>query len=447
MDVRLKRRSTGEADIDPPRRLAPRARQIFALALAIYVAAAAWLVWRTAILEPYSDMFDWLERYYRFEADGDLGRYLWAPHNFHHMVATFSVLALDVRAFGGSGYLFLVTGAACWAVIAAMMALLGAQAAGRELRLIGGGGAAALALMGCHALDATADINTTYLYALAPATGAILLWESRWRGRWPRVVALALAGLAGLGSAAGLAIWPALLVATLRRRAWRWTAAVLVCGIATGLLYLVRERALAPAGSSAGADRLLGGAGLVISYLSLPWGRGVPAWGGLVGALVLALSLASLVAALREGGRLSRTAAALIVFSLTTAVMAGVARSGLMGNLAPMRYAVFLIPLHVGVWMTVLPALRRLWLAQPKPMERVAIAAAALMIIHQGVMAIYAVRTADENRALVDAFRAGARTPAMLTTIYPDLAKARAIAERLRRDGLYQRELRAAPAS
>jgi hypothetical protein len=34
----------------------------------------------------------------------------------------------------------------------------------------------------------------------------------------------------------------------------------------------------------------------------------------------------------------------------------------------------------------------------------------------------------------------------MLTTIYPDLGKAEALSQHMRRDGLYQRELRPDPA-
>jgi hypothetical protein len=448
--VRVEWLSTGEAETGAAGGLARSVRWTFGLALAACVGTAAWLVWRTAILEPYSDMFDWLERYYRFRADGDLLRYLWAPHNFHHLVATFTVLALDIRAFGASGYFFLATGALCWAATAAMMAALGAEAAGPGLRLIGGGGAAALALMGCDVLDATADINTTYVYALAFATGAILAAESRSRGVAPRLAALAMGVVAGLGSAAGLAVWPALLVSAWRRGERRWTAMVLAAGAASAALYAIGEDGVRPAAHGlAGAKWLAEAASLALNCLGLPWGRGLPGWGAALGFVVVAASLAALLAALRRPGRLARAAAAMIVFSLGTVAMTAAGRTGLVpAALAPMRYAVFLIPLHVGVWIVVLPSLRRAWLARPRAMQAVAVAAALLIVAHQAVMAVYAVRTADMNRAVIDAFHAGATTPAMLTTIYPDLSKARAISDQLRREGLYQRELRAAgPAS
>jgi hypothetical protein len=419
-------------------------RGIFAAALALSIGVSAWLVWRTAILEPYSDMFDWLQRYDRFAVDGDLGLYLWAPHNFHHLVATFAVLALDIRVFGGSGYLFLATGLVCWIATAGLMACLGARAAGPGLGLIGAGGAAALALMGCDVLDATADINTTYVYALAFATAAIVLAEREPAGWVSRVSALALGAAAGFGSAAGLAVWPALLFAAWRRGEWRWMAAVIVVGAAAAGAYLLGEDRLGAPGAAPVSFDPASVASFVLNYLGLPWARGLPAAGDwIVGGLIAVASGAALVGASRSRERGARIAGALIVFSLATTAMATVARSGVIApQMVPVRYAVFLAPLHVGLWLTALPWLRRLWLARPAAMERVAVAAAGLMVLHQGVMALYAVRTADEIRGVIDAFHRGERSPQMQTTIYPDLGKAQAIDARLRREGLYQRELR-----
>lgn len=122
--------------------------------------------------------------------------------------------------------------------------------------------------------------------------------------------------------------------------------------------------------------------------------------------------------------------------------MVGVARTGVLApDVAPMRYAVFLIPLHVGLWILALPHLRRAWRARPTVMEGALVVAAALMVAHQGVMALYAVRTADANRQVIAEFRAGDRSAQMRTTIYPDLAKAAALSARMRAEQIYQREL------
>jgi hypothetical protein len=438
--------------VPPDRGLAPPARLAFAAAVAATLALAAWLVWRTAILEPYSDMFDWMVRYYRLQADGDFGHYLWAPHNFHHLVWTFLVLDLDIRAFGASSYLFLAAGVLCLVATVAMLAGVAAKAAGPGLRLVGGGGAAALSAMGCHVLDASADINTTYLHALAFAVAAILLAEAPPTGRWTRIrplAALACAVAAGLGSAAGLAVWPALLFGAWRRGDRRWMFGVLAAGLVFAAIYALGETApLNPASGGLDWGRAVDAAGLVVNYLGLPWVRGLPQTGLAIGLAVLAVAVCAIALdARRRAAWPQRTASPLILFSLGTAVMVGVARTGVLApGVAPMRYAVFLIPLHVGLWILALPHLRRAWLAQRRPMEAAVISAALLMVAHQGVMALYAVRTADANRQVIDQFHAGARSAQMLTTIYPDLAKAAALSARMRSERLYQRELRADPA-
>ena len=425
-------------------------RLVFGAALAVCLALAVWLAWRTAILEPYSDMFDWMQRYYRLQADGDFGRYLWAPHNFHHLVWTFLVLDLDIRAFGASGYLFLAVGVVCLAATAAMLAYVAAKAAGPGLRLVGGGGAAALSAMGCHVLDASADINTTYVHALVFAVAAILLSEGP-SGRLARIrqaAALTCALAAGLGSAAGLAVWPALLFGALRRRKPAATLAVLAVGGAFALLYGIGESGpLNPAAGATGPHRAFEAVGLILNYLGLPWGRGIPGAGGALGLVVLLASGAALAFDVRRAASWpERAAAPLILFSLGTAVMVGVARTGVLGpGVAPMRYAVFLIPLHVGLWILALPHLRRAWERWPRSLASAVVAAAAFMLVNQGVMAVYAVRTADANLQVIADFRAGKRTPAMVPTIYPDPGAAQPLSDRMRREGLYQRELRPDP--
>jgi hypothetical protein len=61
------------------------------------------------------------------------------------------------------------------------------------------------------------------------------------------------------------------------------------------------------------------------------------------------------------------------------------------------------------------------------------------------VMAVFATRTADINLRAVADFREGRGSPTMLSTIYADLDQARASAAQMRREGLYQRELRPDP--
>jgi len=427
----------------------PWARLVFALALGAYGAIAAWLVWRTSILEPYSDMFEWMARWYRLRADGDLGRYLWAPHNFHHLVWTFAVLGLDIEGFGGSGYFILAVGAACFAAIAAMLAAVGAAAAGRGLRLVGGGVAAALGLMGCHVLDASAVINMTYVHALVFAVAAVLLAEAP--SRWPAArgaATLTCAVAASLGSSAGLAVWPALLGAGWKSRRRGWTLAVLAVGLAFGALYALGEAApnqtgVHPPDQVHAAEAAL----LFVNYLGLPWARGLDGAGWVAGLAVLGMAVAAVALRGRRAAPWpERAAVALILFSLATAAMAGLARAGVVpADRVPIRYAIFLAPLHAGLWVLALPYLRSVWGRRPRTMAGATAALAAAMLLHQAAMAVYAVRTADASLRAIADFRAGRRTPSMSVTIHPDLAEAQALSQRMRRDGLYQRELRPDP--
>lgn len=430
-----------------PARLSGPARSIFAVALAAYVAAAAWLVWRTSVIEAYSDMYDWVERWRRLQSDGDLGRYLWAPHNFHHLVWTFAILDLDIGAFGARSYLFVAVGVGCLAAVAAMLAWAGAAAAGRGLRLVGGGVAGALVLMGCNILDANADINTTYLHALVFAVAAILLAEApRAALRLRQAAALVCAIAAGLGSAAGLAVWPALLIVAWRRGDRAFAAIVLGAGAAFSLLYLTSQTPHVGPGADPSAHMLEAGA-LILNYLGLPWVRAAPALGWVVGAAVLAASLAALAfRARRDADWSERAAVGLIAFSLTTAVMAGAARTGATApNLVPMRYSVFLAPLHAGLWMLALPWLRGAWRARPRRLEAWVVAASTAMLVHQTGMAVYAVRTADANLRFIADFRAGRRYPQMQPIVYGEIGHVVALADWMKRQGFYQQELRADP--
>lgn len=430
----------------PEPRLPAALRGAFAAALAAYLALAAWLVWRTSILEPYSDMFDWIARWRRLQADGDLGRYLWAPHNFHHMAWTFAILDLDIRVFGGQGGLFLAAGVLALAATAAMLAGAAAAAAGPGLRLVGAGGALALSAMGCDVLDASADLNTTYLHALAFAIAAIVLAQAP-GGRPPvrRGAALACAVASGLGNAAGLAVWPALLLVAWREGNRRWVLTLLAIGGGFGALYLLGQAGPSPGGP--GGVHLSEMVALFIDDLGLPWVRGVGEGGWLIGLVVLGLSLAGLAQKGHpDAAWPERTATGLILFSLTTAAMVALARTGgAVPGLAPMRYAVFMIPLHVGLWMLALPWVRRAWERWPRRVAGGLAAAAMVMLVQQAVMAVYAVRTGDTNLRVVADFRAGLRRPPMLVTIGPDLAADAALSAWLRAQGLYQTELRPDP--
>jgi hypothetical protein len=225
---------------------------------------------------------------------------------------------------------------------------------------------------------------------------------------------------------------------------------VLTNAIGFSLIYLLGDTSPADSGPSVGGSgRLHDAVLLFINYMGLPWVRAVPAaLGWLIGATVLVPAMAAV--RFKGGPRAAwseRMAVSLIVFSLGTGVMAGAARTGQIApNLVPMRYAVFLIPLHAGLWILALPYLRKAGLRWPRRLASGVCVAAAIMLLHQGVMSIYAVRTADINLQIIADFRGDKRSAAMLTTIYSNLDRAQALGARLRGDNFFQREWRADPA-
>jgi len=416
-----------------------------ALALGVYVLLSAYIVWRSAILQPYSDMFDWLLRYYRLEVDGDLVGYLLAPHNFHRLVWTLGVLALDIRWFGAESYFFLASSSACLAATAALLAREAVRAAAPGLRLVAGAFAAMLTLISINLLAAGLPIHATYLHALLFAVLAVVVAEPTGDGPVPvgrRLATLACVAAACFGNAVGLALWPALLWGALRAGAGRrWTLGLAMAGALFIWLYALGQPS--PGGGTlAGAQGWRTTALLVLNFLGQPWSRALPGLGWVVGLVLLALALAALpFKGGKDAPRPERVATQLILFSLGAAAMAAVGRSPSdQPWMVSVRYATLLTPLHLGLLILACPYLARLRDRRAGLVDTAAAVVAILMIVHQSASGLLVIRAADVDRAMIADFRAGHRDEAMRATIYPDLDHAAAVSARLRRDGRYQGE-------
>ncbi|WP_304189752.1 hypothetical protein [Phenylobacterium aquaticum] len=418
-----------------------------AIAAAAFLTVCAWLVWATPVLAPYSDMLDWVARYQDFQGDGKLGAYLLTPHISHRLVFTFLILWADAALFGASGWLFVVVGVSLLALTAALLARAASQAGEGDLKWVIGGAAAALVLLPGGILDATAHICTIYIEALALSVAAILLatpsdGEAPTPGRL--VLALACAAGAAFGNGAGLAIWPVLAFSAWRRNRMLGQA-ILAGGILFGLAYFSGQAGGAAMHAAGGGGSGLKRAGLMfLSYLGLPWSLAVPRLGWLLGLVVGALGGWAI---LRKGGeeatRAERIAVQLIQFSLITALMAAIGRHGPDQPLtAPLRYAVLLSPLHVGLLILAAPGLAGVLKRRARETQILLAAAAVLAVLHQAAAGVFVVRTADLNRARAEAFRAGDRSALVQAAMYPDTAKAEAMLARMRAAGLYQHEWR-----
>jgi hypothetical protein len=271
-----------------------------------------------------------------------------------------------------------------------------------------------LVLSSANALDVVFPINTPYAHVFVLAVAALIAWD----GRRPWL-ALPLAMLAALGNAVGLVLWPVLLVGAWTTAPWRTLARLAAVGVAFIALYAYGQTA-----PPRGAFDLMASVHYGLVWLGLPWSTRV---GG--PAIGLVLLLLCLFAIATRGGpaasRLERLAVRLILFSLGTAAMAVLGRSGLEPEV-PVRYALFLTPMHLGLFFLALPYIAR---CRPVPILAVLIAA----LLAQQAFGVLKVRgAADQVRAALADFAAGRDTPMVKVLVHPEPERARAVLVQMR---------------
>lgn len=429
--------------------LSPWLRRLTLAVLALYLAASAYLLWRAAVLTPYADEIDWIERWRSLQAHGDWAVYLLAPVNLHRLPWLFGLIAFDIRALGGTNIPLIVSGALSIVAMGWLLAREAAKAAPAPLALPAATLAAMLTLMAATVLDAATPICVNYTHGAVFAVAAIVLADGGPRDglSWRRAAALLVAMIAALGDAAALAVWPVLALGAVRRRDWAWLAAVLVTGGVFVGLYASGQGGDAQSSTQGALRDPLGALRLSLNYLTLPWTRlslGLAWAGGLILALI---GLAGV--ALRGGpqaSRAERVACSLILFSLGTAAMVGLGRSGQPDALnTPLRYAVFLAPLHVGLLMLALPYAGVVWRANRPLAQALCAAVLALAAAQNAILAVKVIHASDVVRNTLADFRHGRRTPEMLVFVHPDLARAERVFADLRRDNLFQHELHLKP--
>jgi hypothetical protein len=428
----------------------PWLRQLTVALLALYLALSAYVLWRAAVLTPYSDEVDWIQRWRDLQLHGDWRAYLLTPVNLHRLPWMFGLIAFDIQAFGGTNLPLIVSGALSLGLMAWLLGREAAAASPAPLALPAAALAAMLALMAGTILDAATPICVNYTHGAALAVAAMILADGAPHEGlgWRRAAALLVAMAAALGDAAALAVWPVLALSAIRRRDWRWLTAVLVVGAVFVGLYASGQGADARSSAHGAVQDPADALRLSLNVLMLPWTRlslGL-AW---IGGLLVAL--AGLAAVLVRGGRRAsrteRIACSFILFSLGVAAMAGLGRSGLPGALnVPLRYGVLLAPLHVGLLMLALPYAGALWRTNRRLAQTLCAAVLILAFVQNALMAVKVVHASDVVRTTLDDFRQGRRTPEMLVFVHPDLAHAERIYAGLRRDGLFQHELHLKPA-
>ena len=428
----------GGAREGPPAWLLP----VLIMVAAVHAALFVYVLWADTILKPYSDEYALLSDAFAWR-DGQVSflSYLWQPHVGHHAVWVRLLTAWEAASIHNA-----------WpSVAAAAVALISSAgllgwSAWRDarlsaLRLPSALACAMLMLTGFAALDAAQPINALYPFCVVFALASLMLFEASAPGvpgeAVRRVLALALAMASALGNGAGLALWPVLLLAaaTQPRRPWLWSGIVAVVGGLFAFAYLSGAGEVAQlAGGAAGVDDGVGRRMLYfLDYISLPWSQLSTLAGAGIGAALLGLSAWSIrLARLRGLTQADRFAMALIVFSLGTAALAALGRGGAGEILrAPMRYVIFATLFHVGLVMLLAPEVERFAKGRAPAL---AVAALAALLVQQAAAVPLAAGSSGRIKAVIAAYETGARTPDMVPLIYPDLAFAGRIDDRLARE-------------
>ena len=400
---------------------------------------------RTMIRPPFMDMLAWLAFYEYFRDHGGLGWYLWAFHNEHHLVWVRILTVIDVEFLRGSGVAFIAAGTAALAASATMVFMVirrGDQSSGSMPRA--GWLAAMLMLTSANAVDCGIPINTVYPIAAFFMVGSIVLFTSEAPRR--RMFALPMAAGAALGNGAGLVIWPVLVwVAWRQQTGLIRTATIALLGMIFIGIYTHGMPSTTPLAEALrshpfGSSNVLKQMDYALAYLGLPFTRapGLEMFSRCVG---LAFLLAGLFAFVRislspqANTPLNRFAAALILITLGSAMMAAIGRANLEpGVKIPVRYTVLVAPMHIGVLVLVTRALGHRCRTTLRGLA--APGCAVTLLVMQVMIGLPAIRVSHAMRQAIEAYYRGDRDPEVARFVYSDVASADRLTGLLRDRGL-----------
>src|SRR5262249_50720236 len=279
--------------------------------LAVYLCVFAYFLYATTIRIPFSDMFAYVTAYLDYRQNGELLSYLWLPHTQHRLVWTRLLTAIDITAFNGVSYPFIV--ASTISLVSVPLLVRGAINRSHmfpEVTHVANVLTGMLVLTTANVVDCSIPIECIYPQTLVFAVLAMILFdggglEAGGQSNYRRAAALLAAIASAFGSATGLVIWPILLWSAWRVRVARsWKIAVLVTGAAFVALYVsglpapqTIPEALSGDGQFYAPSHLLKMGEYLLTYLGLPWTRATPLVlvGRIIGATLLALGLVTIV--------------------------------------------------------------------------------------------------------------------------------------------------------
>ncbi|MCC7266209.1 MAG: hypothetical protein IT546_02585, partial [Caulobacteraceae bacterium] len=335
-----------------PRR--PALAIVWVLIAAAFAGVSAWVLAGALIPSPYSDAWEWVAGLTAVARGGDPWAWVFQPHNGHLLVWTRGLLLADQAFAGGWNGLFLATGALLLAgLVWALTRVLRREGASAGAIIV----VAMIVGFAPNLMNAAVQINAQYVQVMVLAMLALVAQgEAGWRGR---VLAVMLGGLACLGNAAALAVWPALALGAVQRRDGRGLALTVAIGGPVTALLLAAQLQAFGGGAAAGQASLAEIANYALAYLGLPVTRASSLAGSCLGALLGAAGLTLILVSLKSPARLIRLAGACAAFSLTTALLAAAGRAAIDGGDIPLRYATFVTPLHLALAFAAADAARR----------------------------------------------------------------------------------------
>lgn len=403
----------------------------------------AYFVQANFIAQPYWDMLSIVTRYLQFERDGNLWSYLWEPHVQHRQVWMRLLTAFDAEVFAGVAYPFVVSAVACMGTAAWLLWRFvrrhhpGENGAWLSTLVV------MLVMTSVAAVDCAIPMNAIYPQAFFFAVLAVLCLAPDDDAPWRVWAAAAAAAGAAFGNAAALALWPILAWMAWQSRRHLAASLLMVGGVAFALFYVYRMPSVGDVGAGLSFERVPRVADYLFTYLGLPWTRSAALAlpGKIVGAVLGVCAIGAGVWGLK--GRLSvvdRVGVAMVVFSAATAVLASIGRSDVDADLrVPVRYAVFVAPLHVGLLLIAWRRLgARLQEARAHLLQPLAMALAALLVVQQVAAGQAAVRTTAGMRTTLARFAAGEDTDDMRAVVFVDLSQARRDLNAIHAAGLYR---------
>lgn len=403
---------------------------------------------RTMIREPVGDMFGWIDDYLRLKSAGGVLAYLWAPHNEHHIPLIRILTALDMSAFRGNEVVF---------VLVATISLLAAAALiflelRRDRSLVASPGSLAvvgamLVLTATAALDCALPVFGSYPMTLFFVVAALILFDGETERtritNAKRGLALFTAVLAALANGVGLIVWPALLWTAWRGAAARsWLFAIAAVGAGYFFIY---TRGVTPVGAGNphhifDLSHLWKMFEYFLTYLALPLSR-ERSFAILTRALGAVLLCMAVIVILRDAlsprppTRLQRIAAGLIIAGLASGLLAAVGRVDIDAEVkVPVRYALLVSPLQIGLLATMWPwlARRAVMLRREAAMLTATVALCWALVAAQVVEGLSAVAVSDEIRTTVEHSNGAEAGPGMVQVGFPDPAVIQRVRSALR---------------